>query len=139
MQQTDCSLHSGVMVRGVDIRPAAQKVFDAAVETKGRQIRWFRFYAEDEAYVANYTVRINIYPKTRSQRLKNMSVAIKGLLTTPVRRDSVFECLLYGKFSICMPAFVLVAIMQVRRHRTKPRKAGCDYLSGKHRRYLFGD
>ncbi len=70
---------------GVDIWPAAQKVFDAAVQTayKGkRQISWFKVYAGDEACEVYGTYQY--LPEDTLQAIKEYGVAIKGPLTTPV-------------------------------------------------------
>lgn len=70
---------------GVDIWPAAQKVFDAAVEVayKGkRQISWFKVYAGDEACEQYGTYQY--LPEDTLQAIKEYGIAIKGPLTTPV-------------------------------------------------------
>lgn len=70
---------------GVDIWPAAQKVFDAAVQTayKGkRQISWFKVYAGDEACGLYGTYQY--LPQDTLTAIKEYGVAIKGPLTTPV-------------------------------------------------------
>ena len=70
---------------GVDIWPAAQKVFDAAVETAyqgKRQISWFKVYAGDEACELYGTYQY--LPEDTLTAIKEYGVAIKGPLTTPV-------------------------------------------------------
>ena len=70
---------------GVDIWPASQKVFDAAVESayKGkRRISWFKVYAGDEACEVYGTYQY--LPQDTLQAIKEYGVAIKGPLTTPV-------------------------------------------------------
>ena len=70
---------------GVDIWPAAQKVFDAAVETAyqgKRQISWFKVYAGDEACELYGTYQY--LPEDTLAAIKEYGVAIKGPLTTPV-------------------------------------------------------
>ena len=70
---------------GVDIWPAAQKVFDAAVETAyggKRKISWFKVYAGDEACELYGTYQY--LPQDTLTAIKEYGVAIKGPLTTPV-------------------------------------------------------
>ena len=70
---------------GVDIWPAAQKVFDAAVQTAyggKRQISWFRVYAGDEACEQYGTYQY--LPEDTLKAIKEYGIAIKGPLTTPV-------------------------------------------------------
>ena len=70
---------------GVDIWPAAQKVFDAAVETAyqgKRQISWFKVYAGDEACELYGTYQY--LPEDTLAAIKEYGVAIKGPLTTTV-------------------------------------------------------
>ena len=70
---------------GVDIWPAAQKVFDAAVQTAyqgKRQISWFKVYAGDEACELYGTYQY--LPEDTLTAIKEYGVAIKGPLTTPV-------------------------------------------------------
>jgi isocitrate dehydrogenase len=70
---------------GVDIWPAAQKVFDAAVQAAygdKRQIVWFKIYAGDEA-----CEKYGIYqylPEDTLQAIQEYGIAIKGPLTTPI-------------------------------------------------------
>jgi isocitrate dehydrogenase len=70
---------------GVDIWPAAQKVFDAAV-TKAyggqRKIVWFKVYAGDEACEQYGTYQY--LPEDTLSAIREFKVAIKGPLTTPV-------------------------------------------------------
>lgn len=70
---------------GVDIWPAAQKVFDAAVEAAyggKRKISWFKVYAGDEACELYGTYQY--LPEDTLTAIKEYGVAIKGPLTTPV-------------------------------------------------------
>lgn len=70
---------------GVDIWPAAQKVFDAAVQAAygdKRQISWFKIYAGDEACEKYGTYQY--LPQDTLQAIEEYGIAIKGPLTTPV-------------------------------------------------------
>lgn len=70
---------------GVDIWPAAQKVFDAAVAHAyggDRQIHWFKVYAGDEACERYGTYQY--LPDDTLKAIEEYKVAIKGPLTTPV-------------------------------------------------------
>ena len=70
---------------GVDIWPAAQKVFDAAVQTAygdKRRISWFKVYAGDEACEKYGTYQY--LPEDTLNAIKEYGIAIKGPLTTPV-------------------------------------------------------
>lgn len=70
---------------GVDIWPAAQKVFDAAVHTAygdKRKISWFKIYAGDEACEKYGTYQY--LPQDTLQAIEEYGIAIKGPLTTPV-------------------------------------------------------
>jgi isocitrate dehydrogenase len=70
---------------GIDIWPAAQKVFDAAVDVayKGkRKISWFKVYAGDEACELYGTYQY--LPQDTLTAIQEYGVAIKGPLTTPV-------------------------------------------------------
>ncbi len=70
---------------GVDIWPAAQKVFDAAVEAAyngTRKINWFKVYAGDEACEVYGTYQY--LPDDTLEAIKEFGVAIKGPLTTPI-------------------------------------------------------
>ena len=70
---------------GVDIWPAAQKVFDAAVHTAyggKRQISWFKIYAGDEACDRYGTYQY--LPEDTLEAIKQYGIAIKGPLTTPI-------------------------------------------------------
>ena len=70
---------------GVDIWPAAQKVFDAAVQaayTDKRKISWFKIYAGDEACEKYGTYQY--LPQDTLQAIQEYGIAIKGPLTTPV-------------------------------------------------------
>jgi isocitrate dehydrogenase len=79
---------------GVDIWPAAQKVFDAAVAKAyggKREIVWFKVYAGDEACDVYGTFQY--LPDDTLNAIKEYGIAIKGPLTTPVgRRHSLFKC-----------------------------------------------
>lgn len=70
---------------GVDIWPAAEKVFDAAVAAAygdKRRISWFKVYAGDEACELYGTYQY--LPEDTLQAIKEYGIAIKGPLTTPV-------------------------------------------------------
>lgn len=70
---------------GVDIWPAAQAVFDAAVEKAyagERRIVWFKVYAGDEACDLYGTYQY--LPEDTLTAIKDYGIAIKGPLTTPV-------------------------------------------------------
>jgi len=70
---------------GVDIWPAAQTVFDAAVRTAygdKRQISWFKIYAGDEACDKYGTYQY--LPQDTLQAIEEYGIAIKGPLTTPI-------------------------------------------------------
>ncbi|GAB4375129.1 MAG: hypothetical protein Kow00121_20490 [Elainellaceae cyanobacterium] len=70
---------------GVDIWPAAQRVFDAAVAKAyggKRNIVWFKVYAGDEACDVYGTYQY--LPEDTLNAIREYGVAIKGPLTTPV-------------------------------------------------------
>ena len=70
---------------GVDIWPAAQRVFDAAVATAygdRRKIVWFKVYAGDEACDKYGTFQY--LPEDTIKAIQEYGVAIKGPLTTPI-------------------------------------------------------
>ena len=70
---------------GIDIWPAAQKVFDAAVQAAygdQRQISWFKVYAGDEACDLYGTYQY--LPQDTLNAIRDYGIAIKGPLTTPV-------------------------------------------------------
>jgi isocitrate dehydrogenase len=70
---------------GVDIWPASQRVFDAAIQAAyhgQRQISWFKVYAGDEACEQYGTYQY--LPDDTLQAIRDYGVAIKGPLTTPV-------------------------------------------------------
>jgi isocitrate dehydrogenase len=70
---------------GIDIWPAAQRVFDAAVQKAyggKRQITWFKIYAGDEACEVYGTYQY--LPQDTQSAIQEYGVAIKGPLTTPV-------------------------------------------------------
>jgi isocitrate dehydrogenase len=70
---------------GVDIWPAAQNVFDAAVKTAygdKRKINWFKIYAGDEACEKYGTYQY--LPEDTLTAIREYGIAIKGPLTTPI-------------------------------------------------------
>lgn len=70
---------------GIDLWPASQKVFDAAVQAAyggQRQISWFKVYAGDEACEKYGTYQY--LPEDTLQAIREYGVAIKGPLTTPI-------------------------------------------------------
>jgi isocitrate dehydrogenase len=70
---------------GVDIWPAAQKVFDAAVAKAygdARRIVWFKVYAGDEA--CDKYGQYQYLPEDTLQAIRDFGMAIKGPLTTPI-------------------------------------------------------
>ncbi len=70
---------------GVDLWPASQRVFDAAIATAygdKRKISWFKVYAGDEACDLYGTYQY--LPEDTLTAIKTYGVAIKGPLTTPV-------------------------------------------------------
>lgn len=70
---------------GVDIWPAAQRVFDAAVQAAygdARKIEWFKVYAGDEACDLYGTFQY--LPEDTLKAIEHYGIAIKGPLTTPV-------------------------------------------------------
>lgn len=70
---------------GVDLWPASQKVFDAAVKAAygdQRQITWFKIYAGDEACERYGTYQY--LPEDTLTAIREYGVAIKGPLTTPI-------------------------------------------------------
>jgi len=70
---------------GVDIWPAAQKVFDAAVAAaygNQRRIVWFKVYAGDEA--CDIYGQYQYLPEDTLQAIRDFGIAIKGPLTTPI-------------------------------------------------------
>ncbi|ASC70235.1 Isocitrate dehydrogenase [NADP] [Halomicronema hongdechloris C2206] len=70
---------------GVDIWPAAQKVFDAAVAKAyghHRHIVWFKIYAGDEA--CEHYGAYQYLPEDTLTAIREYGIAIKGPLTTPV-------------------------------------------------------
>ncbi|MEM6590503.1 MAG: NADP-dependent isocitrate dehydrogenase [Cyanobacteria bacterium P01_C01_bin.73] len=70
---------------GVDIWPAAQRVFDAAIQAAygdQRKISWFKIYAGDEACDVYGTYQY--LPDDTLTAIKDYGIAIKGPLTTPV-------------------------------------------------------
>ncbi|WP_448572162.1 NADP-dependent isocitrate dehydrogenase [Trichothermofontia sp.] len=70
---------------GVDLWPASQKVFDAAVAKAyggQRKINWFKVYAGDEACDRYGTYQY--LPEDTLTAIREYGVAIKGPLTTPI-------------------------------------------------------
>ena len=70
---------------GIDLWPASQKVFDAAVKTAygdRRKITWFKVYAGDEACERYGTYQY--LPEDTLAAIREFGVAIKGPLTTPI-------------------------------------------------------
>ncbi len=70
---------------GVDLWPASQKVFDAAVAAAyggKRQINWFKVYCGDEACEVYGTYQY--LPEDTLAAIKEYGVSIKGPLTTPI-------------------------------------------------------
>ncbi|MFE1746054.1 NADP-dependent isocitrate dehydrogenase [Coleofasciculus sp. H7-2] len=70
---------------GIDLWPAAQKVFDAAVQAAyggKRQISWFKIYAGDEACEKYGTYQY--LPQDTLDAIKEYGIGIKGPLTTPI-------------------------------------------------------
>ncbi|MDX2212853.1 MAG: NADP-dependent isocitrate dehydrogenase [Oculatellaceae cyanobacterium bins.114] len=70
---------------GVDIWPAAQKVFDAAIAKAyngQRHIVWFKVYAGDEACDLYGTYQY--LPQDTLTAIQDYGIAIKGPLTTPI-------------------------------------------------------
>jgi isocitrate dehydrogenase len=70
---------------GIDLWPASQKVFDAAIAaaygTK-RKVSWFKVYAGDEACEQYGTYQY--LPEDTLAAIREFGIAIKGPLTTPV-------------------------------------------------------
>ncbi|WP_448562086.1 NADP-dependent isocitrate dehydrogenase [Trichothermofontia sp.] len=70
---------------GVDLWPASQKVFDAAVAKAyggQRKINWFKVYAGDEA--CDLYGAYQYLPDDTLTAIREYGVAIKGPLTTPI-------------------------------------------------------
>lgn len=70
---------------GIDLWPASQKVFDAAVQAAyggKRQITWFKIYVGDEACEKYGTYQY--LPEDSLAAIREFGVAIKGPLTTPI-------------------------------------------------------
>ena len=70
---------------GIDLWPAAQRVFDAAVEKAyggKRQINWFKVFVGDEACDVYGTYQY--LPEDSLTAIREYGVAIKGPLTTPI-------------------------------------------------------
>ena len=70
---------------GIDLWPASQRVFDAAVEKAyggNRKINWFKIFVGDEACDLYGTYQY--LPEDSLAAIKEYGVAIKGPLTTPI-------------------------------------------------------
>ncbi|MDX2230711.1 MAG: NADP-dependent isocitrate dehydrogenase [Leptolyngbyaceae cyanobacterium bins.349] len=70
---------------GIDLWPASQRVFDAAVAKAyggKRKISWFKVYAGDEACDLYGTYQY--LPEDTLKAIRTYGVAIKGPLTTPI-------------------------------------------------------
>ena len=70
---------------GIDLWPASQRVFDAAVEKAyggKRQINWFKIFVGDEACDTYGTYQY--LPEDSLTAIREYGVAIKGPLTTPI-------------------------------------------------------
>jgi isocitrate dehydrogenase len=70
---------------GIDLWPASQKVFDAAIAHAygdQRKISWFKIYAGDEACEQYGTYQY--LPEDTLEAIREFGIAIKGPLTTPV-------------------------------------------------------
>ncbi|PSB19278.1 NADP-dependent isocitrate dehydrogenase [Phormidesmis priestleyi ULC007] len=70
---------------GIDLWPASEKVFDAAVKAAygdQRKITWFKVYAGDEACERYGTYQY--LPEDTLAAIREFGVAIKGPLTTPI-------------------------------------------------------
>ncbi len=70
---------------GIDLWPASEKVFDAAVKAAygdQRKITWFKVYAGDEACEQYGTYEY--LPEDTLAAIREFGVAIKGPLTTPI-------------------------------------------------------
>lgn len=70
---------------GIDLWPASEKVFDAAVKAAygdQRKITWFKVYAGDEACEQYGTYQY--LPEDTLAAIREFGVAIKGPLTTPI-------------------------------------------------------
>jgi isocitrate dehydrogenase len=70
---------------GVDLWPASQKVFDAAVAKAyggKREINWFKVYVGDEACDKYGTFQY--LPEDSLKAIEEYGIAIKGPLTTPI-------------------------------------------------------
>ena len=70
---------------GIDLWPASEKVFDAAVQSAygdRRKITWFKVYAGDEACERYGTYQY--LPEDTLAAIREFGVAIKGPLTTPI-------------------------------------------------------
>jgi isocitrate dehydrogenase len=130
---------------GVDISPACQKVWDAAVEKAyggKRKIHWAELYMGEKAagkYDGDY------FPAETLEAIKDLRVAIKGPLTTPVgegfrslnvslrQQLDLFACVRPVKYyegvpsPLKKPEDIDVVIF---RENTEDVYAGIEYQSG---------
>ncbi len=70
---------------GIDLWPASQRVFDAAIQAAygdQRKITWFKIYVGDEACEKYGTYQY--LPEDSLEAIREFGVAIKGPLTTPI-------------------------------------------------------
>jgi isocitrate dehydrogenase len=70
---------------GVDLWPASQRVFDAAIQAAygdRRKITWFKIYVGDEACDKYGTYQY--LPEDSLEAIREFGIAIKGPLTTPI-------------------------------------------------------
>src|SRR6056297_1027006 len=129
---------------GVDIWPASQKVFDAAVEKAyggKRKVQWKEVYAGEKGY--NKTGEW--LPKATLESIREYLVAIKGPLTTPVgggfrslnvalRQElDLYVCLRPVKWIRGLPSPVKhpeKVDMHIFRENTEDIYAGIEYMTG---------
>ncbi len=130
---------------GVDISPACQKVWDAAVEKAyggKRKIHWAELYMGEKA-AAKYDG--DYFPAETLEAIKDLRVAIKGPLTTPVgegfrslnvslrQQLDLFACVRPVKYyegvpsPLKKPEDIDVVIF---RENTEDVYAGIEYQSG---------
>ena len=70
---------------GIDLWPASQRVFDAAIQAAygdQRKITWFKIYVGDEACEQYGTYQY--LPEDSLEAIREFGIAIKGPLTTPI-------------------------------------------------------
>ena len=129
---------------GVDIWPAAQKVFDAAVQKayKGkRKIEWIEVLAGQKAFDKTK----QWLPKKTLDTIKEYLVAIKGPLTTPVgggirslnvalrQKLDLYACVRPVKYFEGSPSPVKSpekVNMTIFRENTEDIYAGIEYMAG---------